>query len=95
MPISSAYPRKNSGTRFAILGSGEDEPLGEIISHARKRCLNLHYETSLPEMIEWVLPLRFAGHNDTGPMHAAAALGKLHRAFRPQPSRAAPGTASS
>ena len=74
----SAYPpEKFPGTRFAILGSGEDKPLGEIISHAApERCLNLCGETSLPEMIEWVRRCDLLVTNDTGPMHAAAALGK-------------------
>ena len=65
------------GTRFAILGSGEDKPLGEIISRvAPARCLNLCGATSLLEMIEWVRLCDLMVTNDTGPMHAAAALGK-------------------
>jgi heptosyltransferase I len=64
-------------TRFAILGSGEDKPLGEIISRAApERCLNLCGATSLPEMVEWLRLCDLMVTNDTGPMHVAAALGK-------------------
>ena len=64
-------------TRFAILGSGDDQPLGEVISRAApERCLNLCGVTSLPEMIEWVRLCELMITNDTGPMHAAAALDK-------------------
>ena len=63
-------------TRFAILGSGGDKPLGEIIARAAPaRCLNLCGQTSLPEMIEWVRLSDLMITNDTGPMHVAAALG--------------------
>ena len=68
---------KFPGPRFAILGSGEDRPLGEIIARAAPaRCLNLCGATSLLEMIEWVRLCDLMITNDTGPMHAAAALGK-------------------
>jgi len=79
--------------RFAILGSGEDQPLGEIIlSAAPERCLNLCGKTSLPEMIEWVRRCDLLVTNDTGPMHAAAALGKpLVALFGPtEPRRTGP-----
>ena len=63
--------------RFAILGSSEDKPLGEIITRAAPaHCLNLCGVTSLLEMIEWVRLCELMVTNDTGPMHAAAALGK-------------------
>ena len=84
---------KFPGTRFAILGSGEDKPLGEIISRAApERCLNLCGATSLPEMIEWVRLCDLMVTNDTGPMHAAAALGKpLVALFGPtEPRRTGP-----
>jgi heptosyltransferase-1 len=80
-------------TRFAILGSGEDKPLGEIISRAApERCLNMCGATSLPEMIEWVRLCDLMITNDTGPMHAAAALGKpLVALFGPtEPRRTGP-----
>ncbi len=63
--------------RFAILGSAEDRPLGEIVSRAApERCLNLAGQTSLPEMIAWLRRCELMVTNDTGPMHVAAALGK-------------------
>jgi len=63
--------------RFAILGDAGDMPLGEIISRAApERCLDLCGRTSLPEMIEWLRLCDLMITNDTGPMHAAAALGK-------------------
>jgi lipopolysaccharide heptosyltransferase II len=72
-PLAETFPT----ARFAILGSGEDQPLGEIISRvAPDRCLNLCGATSLLEMIEWVRLCELMVTNDTGPMHAAAALGK-------------------
>jgi heptosyltransferase-1 len=62
---------------FAIIGSTDDKPLGEIISRAEpNRVLNLCGETSLPEMIEWLRLCDLLVTNDTGPMHVAAALGK-------------------
>jgi heptosyltransferase-1 len=64
-------------TRFAILGDDDDRPLGETISRtAPERCLNLCGETSLPETVEWLRLCDLMITNDTGPMHAAAALGK-------------------
>ena len=68
---------KFSEARFAILGVAGDKPLGEIISRAAPtRCLDLCGETSLPEMVEWLRRCELMVTNDTGPMHAAAALGK-------------------
>ncbi len=64
-------------TRFAVLGSLEDQALGEIIVHAApSRCVNLCGATSLPEMVEWIRLGDLLITNDTGPMHVAAALGK-------------------
>jgi lipopolysaccharide heptosyltransferase II len=79
--------------RFAILGDVEDQPLGEIISRAAPtRCLDLCGQTSLPEMIEWLRRCELLITNDTGPMHAAAALGKpLVALFGPtEPRRTGP-----
>jgi lipopolysaccharide heptosyltransferase II len=79
--------------RFAILGGVEDRPLGEIISRAAPtRCLNLCGETSLPEMVEWLRRCELMVTNDTGPMHAAAALNKpLVALFGPtEPRRTGP-----
>jgi heptosyltransferase-1 len=84
---------KFSDVRFAILGSGEDRPPGEIISRAApSRSLNLCGETSLPEMVEWIRQCELMVTNDTGPMHVAAALGKpLVALFGPtEPRRTGP-----
>jgi lipopolysaccharide heptosyltransferase II len=80
-------------TRFAILGNGKDKPLGEFISRAvPERCLNLCGQISLPEMVEWLRLCDLMVTNDTGPMHAAAALGKpLVALFGPtEPRRTGP-----
>jgi lipopolysaccharide heptosyltransferase II len=79
--------------RFAILGSRGDRPLGEIISRAApSRSLNLCGEISLLEMVEWIRLCDLMVTNDTGPMHAAAALGKpLVALFGPtEPRRTGP-----
>ena len=78
---------------IVILGDTGDRPLGEMISRVLpERCLNLCGETSLPEMIEWVRQCDVMVTNDTGPMHAAAALGKpLVALFGPtEPRRTGP-----
>ena len=80
-------------TRFAILGNGDDKPLGEVISRAEPaRCLNLCGRISLPEMVEWLRLSELMITNDTGPMHVAAALGKpLIALFGPtEPRRTGP-----
>ena len=79
--------------RFAILGDQGDQPLGEIISQAApERCLNLCGATSLLEMVEWIRLCDLMVTNDTGPMHAAAALGTpLVALFGPtEPRRTGP-----
>lgn len=78
---------------FAILGAKDDQLLGEIISQtAPARCLNLCGRTSLPEMVEWIRRCDLMVTNDTGPMHAAAALGTpLVALFGPtEPRRTGP-----
>jgi heptosyltransferase-1 len=85
--------KKNPDMRFAILGGNNDKSLGEIIFRAEpSRCLNLCGQTSLPEMIEWIRLCDLMVTNDTGPMHAAAALGKpLVALFGPtEPRRTGP-----
>jgi len=80
-------------TRLAVLGGKNDRLLGEIVSEAMPgRCLNLCGQTSLPEMIEWIRLGDLLITNDTGPMHAAAALGKpLVALFGPtEPHRTGP-----
>jgi lipopolysaccharide heptosyltransferase II len=63
--------------KFVILGSQDEQPLGRIIAEAApERCLNLAGRTSLAEMIECVRLSHLVITNDTGPMHAAAALGR-------------------
>ncbi len=79
--------------QFAILGGKEEQPLGEVIARAApERCLNLCGQTTLPEMIEWLRRCDLLVTNDTGPMHAAAALGKpLVALFGPtEPRRTGP-----
>ena len=84
---------KFPGARFAILGAAEDRPLGDIIARAQpQRCLNLCGQMSLPEMVEWLRRCDLLVTNDTGPMHAAAALNKpLVAIFGPtEPRRTGP-----
>jgi ADP-heptose:LPS heptosyltransferase len=79
--------------RFVVLGDAGDKPLGEIVFRAApERCLNLCGVTSLPEMVEWLRLCDLMVTNDTGPMHAAAALGKpLVALFGPtEPRRTGP-----
>jgi len=79
--------------RFAILGGMEDQEAGRAIASAVPgRSLDLTGRTSLPEMIEWIRRCELVLSNDTGPMHAAAALGKKTIAiFGPtEPARTGP-----
>jgi lipopolysaccharide heptosyltransferase II len=79
--------------RFVILGDAGDRPLGELIAAAvPDRCLNLCGETTLLEMVEWMRRCELLITNDTGPMHAAAALGRpLLALFGPtEPRRTGP-----
>jgi heptosyltransferase I len=91
--VVRALAQKFPAARFAVLGAAEDKPLGEIVARAEpQRCLNLCGQTSLPEMVEWLRLCRLMITNDTGPMHAAAALGKpLVALFGPtEPRRTGP-----
>ncbi len=70
------FSRLRPEVRFAILGSGEDQPLGAAISQAApKQTLDLTGKLSLPEMVEWIRAAAMMVTNDTGPMHVAAAMG--------------------
>ena len=63
--------------QFAILGSSADTDLGQAIARGNPHCcLDLTGQVSLPEMIEWIRSCSLMLTNDTGPMHAAAALKK-------------------
>ncbi len=63
--------------RFALLGSTSDRCLTRQVAQALpERTLDLAGLTSLSEMIEWIRRCDLFVSNDTGPMHAAAALGK-------------------
>jgi len=75
--IVSQFPAARHGVRFAILGSAEDQSLGAaIFKAAPDKCLDLTGQLSLPEMLEWIRLSELMITNETGPMHAAAALGK-------------------
>ena len=91
--LARALARKFPEARLAVFGGKDDRLLGEIISQAAPaRCLNLCGATSLPEMVEWIRRCDLLVTNDTGPMHAAAALGKpLVALFGPtEPRRTGP-----
>jgi heptosyltransferase-1 len=91
--VVHALARKFPDARFAVLGAAEDRTAGEIVAGAEpQRCLNLCGRTSLPEMVEWLRLCRLMITNDTGPMHAAAALNKpLVALFGPtEPRRTGP-----
>lgn len=71
--MTAEYPN----TRFAILGNQDDQPLAATIAQAAPhRTLNLCGQTTLLEMVEWIRLAHLVITNDTGPMHAAAALKK-------------------
>ena len=87
--VSREFPQ----VRFAILGSRDDQAIGQSVAAAAPgSCLNLCGQTTLPEMIEWVRRCELMVTNDTGPMHVAAALGKPMAAlFGPtEPRRTGP-----
>lgn len=85
--------KKFPDARFAVIGGKDDASLGEKISAvAPEKILNLCGKTSLPEMIEIIRLGDLLITNDTGPMHAAAAMGKpLVALFGPtEPRRTGP-----
>ena len=74
--LTRLFAQNIPDVRFAVMGGLADRARGEIISRvAPERVLNLCGETTLPEMIEWLRLCSLMITNDTGPMHAAAALG--------------------
>jgi heptosyltransferase I len=68
---------RNPAVRFVVLGGNDDREMGAGIQRGEPgRCLDLTGKISLPEMIECLRLCELMVTNDTGPMHAAAALGK-------------------
>ena len=60
---------------FIVLGGNEDQELGAQLAEVLPdRCLDLTRKTTLAEMIELLRLSKAMITNDTGPMHAAAAL---------------------
>jgi lipopolysaccharide heptosyltransferase II len=91
--LVGALAREHPGTRFVILGDPGDQPLGHAIAEAvPQQSLNLCGQTTLLEMVEWIRRCDLLITNDTGPMHAAAALGRpLVALFGPtEPRRTGP-----
>lgn len=76
--LLQAVAKRNPGMQFAILGSSEDKPLGNALERAlgSERTLDLTGKSTLPGMVEWIRLSEWVVTNDTGPMHAAAAMGK-------------------
>lgn len=62
--------------RIAVFGGASDRPLGELITrNGGTRCIDLTGRLTLPSMVAWLRRCALLITNDTGPMHAAAALG--------------------
>ncbi len=67
--------RRRPGLKFAVLGAGEDRPLGRALARAvPEATVDLTGLTTVAEMVEWVRRCGVLVTNDTGPMHVAAAL---------------------
>jgi len=64
---------KSSNVHFAVIGGGEDRAMGEHLG-SEERVLDLTGRTTIPEMVEWLRVCSVVITNDTGPMHAAAAV---------------------
>ena len=91
--LARQLAKESPTANISILGGKDDQLLGDIIAQAVPgHCLNLCGQTSLPEMIEWLRRCDLVITNDTGPMHAAAALGRpLVALFGPtEPRRTGP-----
>lgn len=68
---------RRPGLRLVLLGGPDDQDTARAIAAAAPAaCLDLAGRTSLPQMIEWIRRADAMVTNDTGPMHAAAALRK-------------------
>ena len=75
--IVQSLAARHPQIRFAILGSRDDQALAQAVASAGPgRCVDLSGQTTLPQLIEWLRLCSVLVTNDTGPMHAAAALGK-------------------
>ncbi len=64
---------KSSNVHFVVIGGGEDRAMGEYLRR-EERVLDLTGRTTIPEMVEWLRVCSVVITNDTGPMHAAAAV---------------------
>ena len=79
-----ALYRRMPELTFALLGAGDDREAGDRIRallNGRVPLLNLTGKTSLGGMMELLRASRAVISNDSGPMHAAAALGRRVYAF--------------
>jgi len=69
--------RRHKDLSFAILGAEKESQIAsQIAASAPSQCLNLAGSLNLQEMIEWIRASELMIGNDTGPIHAAAAMGK-------------------
>lgn len=73
--VVSGLGKRDASLGFLILGGSEDRELGARLARSLPdRCLDLTFRTTLPEMVELLRFSKVMLTNDTGPMHAAAAL---------------------